>query len=351
MPMPPNIHHEVMSAGFAQRRVTLVGLADLSQLPVEVDRAAVLEKALSCAIPLLNARDRARLAAWLGVRNVELGDLELSLRTIERLSRDDLGTALGQQIAGAIHHWLDGRGDPPGAGAAFIPTTTGDLVAIDDLIGAKKQLSGGLASANNVWKVTLKDGTEHVVKTETLASKALARLLGVTDQNRWEVAAYRIDRLMGLDMVPETHLVTLGGKEFVQQAWNKGETPRSLDKRKASIRDSANYKNGVADMHAFDYLICNLDRHKGNWLINPETGRIILIDNGMAGSTRRPFYRSGGKPRRVTRAFLEKVQRLDEDDLKKALHTVLDLEAIRRLLERRDALLAGVADNSIEVIA
>jgi hypothetical protein len=270
----------------------------------------------------------------------------LQIKLLTNPSQDDLGTAVANQIAHEIHKWLDAHGDPPGAGAAFIPTTKGDLVSIDDLIEVRKALGG---SANATWKVKLKDGSDHLVKTESMVSKINARLCGVGEQNRWEVAAYRIDRLMGLDMIPETHLVLHQGKEFIQQAWSQGEIAANLDKKHA-VRNTEAFQRGVDDMKAFDFMIKNVDRHDGNWLVDTKTGKIVLIDNGMAGAAFRRPGRSGGKPKRVTRSFLEKAKRLNMDDLKKALFTVLKPEAMAKLLERRDELVHAAETGAIEVV-
>lgn len=216
--------------------------------------------------------------------------------------------------------------------------------ALDGRVTAAKKIGG---SANDVQKVTLDDGSSHIVKGESLAAKVQSRMFGIRSQNAQEVAAYKVDQAMGLDMVPETKLATYQGRDVVQQEFVPGKPPKEL--AGDPVLDTPTYKKGVLDMKAFDYLIKNIDRHKGNYLVDPQTGKVILIDNGFSGANAQPFYRSGGMPRAVTPEFVGKLQAMDPAALRTQLEPYMTPKQIDALLARRQNLLDGVQSGSIQV--
>lgn len=228
---------------------------------------------------------------------------------------------------------------PSRAGNAALGEELTPSIASRDTIGG---------TANKVYRVKLNDGTEHVVKGESTLARWTGKMFGISSQNKMEVAAYQLDEAMGLKMVPETKIAALEGKEVVQQAWMPGKSPRSL--RGDPILESPAYKAQLADMKAFDYLIQNVDRHQGNWLVNPQTGKITLIDNGLSGATWRPFYRSGGRPSAVTADFAAKLDNLSSQALAGRLDGLMTQGEIDALLARAQDLRAGVQDGSIRVI-
>lgn len=120
-------------------------------------------------------------------------------------------------------------------------------------------------------KVTLElDGTvRHAI---------FKRIDEPSDNWRSEVAAYELDKLLGLGMVPPTVARSLGGSAGCLQLWVAGTT---VDKHEGPIPDIDSWRDQVSVMLLFDDLIANVDRHLHNAMISP-SGRLMLIDSSRS---------------------------------------------------------------------
>jgi hypothetical protein len=157
------------------------------------------------------------------------------------------------------------------------------------------------------------------------------------DTWRHEVAAYELDRLLGLRLVPPTVERKLSGKRGSLQAW--AERPLSRFGQGPPPEDPG---RAEAYMHAqrfFDYLIFNTDRHVRNVLLGSDW-RPVAIDNSIAFH---PFVRPYRPLHRFPRGPAEALERLAPDVLRERLGRYLEKDEIQGLLARRDRLLALVA--------
>jgi hypothetical protein len=102
------------------------------------------------------------------------------------------------------------------------------------------------------------------------------------DSWRFEVAAYQLDRLLGLGMVPPTVQRSIGGRRGCLQLWVAGTT---MDRYDGTPPDLERWRRQVSLMWLFDDLIANIDRHLHNAIVSPEHN-LMLIDNSK---TFRPF--------------------------------------------------------------
>jgi len=80
-----------------------------------------------------------------------------------------------------------------------------------------------------------------------------------------ERAAYLVDRMLNLKLVPPTVLLLFDGKVVSAQRWVNGNRPSYAE---------------PAIIVVFDYIIANSDRHDENWLI--ENGKVWAIDNAYS---------------------------------------------------------------------
>jgi hypothetical protein len=106
---------------------------------------------------------------------------------------------------------------------------------------------------------------------------ACFKRVDVKQQDSWrsEVAAYELDKLLGLGMVPPTIERTVGGRRGCLQLWVAGTTMEAFDE---PFPDLQRWRDQVSVMWMFDDLIANCDRHLNNAIVSPEQ-RLILIDN------------------------------------------------------------------------
>jgi Phosphatidylinositol 3- and 4-kinase len=146
-----------------------------------------------------------------------------------------------------------------------------------------------------------------------------------------EIAAYEIDKLLGLNMVPVVVERVVEGDEGAAVLWLEGvrswETVLKLPK--PPIWDSQ-----LARMKMLDDLIGNSDRNKGNLLVDDEW-HLFLIDHSRAFVTDQKLPQ---ELQSIDRRLWERMQALDADTLKTELGKWLDSRQIQALLRRRDAM-------------
>jgi hypothetical protein len=178
---------------------------------------------------------------------------------------------------------------------------------------------------------------------------------------QYEIAAYRLDKLIGLNMVPPAVEREFRGKKGALVSW--AESKYSLDKIIAEglrIPDSAlDHTEKMKWLtRAWDSLIANEDRTQQN-ILYTEDWRMILIDHSRSFrateefTERLVFGRNGiqrsqqGTPflfRRLPRSFVEKVEALTFENIKAAVGTSLEDKEIKAVIARRNLLLKEVAE-------
>jgi len=166
---------------------------------------------------------------------------------------------------------------------------------------------------------------------------------GSLDTDFWdswqtEVAAYRIDRLIGLGMVPATVERAVRGQAGSLMWWaDSAMSEQQRVERAIRAPDLDAWDRQTLKIWLFDELIANVDRHMNNLLIT-EDFEVRLIDHSRAFRVSRELK----APARLTRfsgALLEGLEALTFDRLKQEVGRYLSDARIARLLDRRDAIL------------
>ena len=163
-----------------------------------------------------------------------------------------------------------------------------------------------------------------------------------TDTSAGDTAAYRLDRLLGLEMVPVTVNRTVEGQEGAVRFWV--ELALDADERRALDLGRTHQPAidvQLRNMHTFDALIYNENRHSGSILLTPADWRVHLIDHAGAFLTRT------NRPAALRETELspapelaEAITDLDEEALHEALDGVLKSNQINSILKRRKKIVA-----------
>jgi hypothetical protein len=204
----------------------------------------------------------------------------------------------------------------------------------------KRRILGG---TNANYLVTLSNGVSAIwtPKASERSSSSQRPNVPQGTQSQREEAAYLVDRKLGhLARVPPAVCSGLEGREGslkllvsqAQDAARKGGPQQEIgpaDQRRIAI---------------FDHVIGNLDRHSGNYLLDPD-GRPIPIDHGLAfpvkngsqGFTNFHFdasFQLDPKEKALLAGFLADRQAVEAE-----LKSLLEPEAIQAMFERVERML------------
>jgi len=156
-----------------------------------------------------------------------------------------------------------------------------------------------------------------------------------------ELATYRLDRLLGLDMVPATVAREVDGRQGTLQF-----LPESL--RDEAYRAAGGQSSSARcplprqwnSMYIFDTLIYNEGRKETNMVYNPGNWQLMSMDHANTFSTKRGGPQYLAKiPLELTSTWVDALSGLTDEVLTENLADVLDKRRIAALGKRRDSLL------------
>lgn len=156
-----------------------------------------------------------------------------------------------------------------------------------------------------------------------------------------ELAAYRIDRLLGLDMVPVTVAREVDGDAgTLQVRLEDGTDEASRRKTGAGYGAYCPLPEQWQAMYVFDALIYNERREPQSMLYTAGEWRLMLTghDHAFAAEDGRPAW-LGKVDLEVGGAWKQALAALSDEVLAERLGDVLDEDRLQALAERRDALL------------
>jgi hypothetical protein len=152
---------------------------------------------------------------------------------------------------------------------------------------------------------------------------------GYWESYKSEIAAYELDKLLGMNMVPVA----------VEKRWNHETaaailwlSPIHSWKEMESKPKPAKWVRQVARMKMFDNFICNKDRNAGNLLVDDDWN-LYLIDHSRAFIWDKDM---AVKMEHIDRELWDKIQALDEAQLTAALGKWVDKDGVRAMLTRRE---------------
>jgi hypothetical protein len=241
------------------------------------------------------------------------------------------------------------------AAAQFLPEEVAerakweDFLATAEIVG-QEQMKGSEA-VTNPWKLTLKkDDVQHYALWKNID----VRVGRYPDSWKWEVAAYRIDKLLELNMVPATVERRFRGDRGSIQIW--ADVEMSLKQKMEKNIKMPSYKiffwnRALFLQRFFDNLIANEDRHQNNYLITKDW-RLILIDHSRSFRTAKKFTtqllytekRAEGpmEMKELPRALVDRLKALTEESVRDAVGEYLTDEEIKAVMLRRDLMLLEI---------
>jgi hypothetical protein len=159
------------------------------------------------------------------------------------------------------------------------------------------------------------------------------------DDYKHNIAAYKLDRLLMLHMVPPT-VERLVGKQRAGLTWwvdDVAMMEMDRDRKKIEPPDPDLWNRQLSIATTFDQLIYNVDRNTGNLLITKDW-KLVLIDHTRAFA---PNPRLMDRPnfQRCSRQLLDALRSLDSGKLTAALSPYLTATQVNGMLVRRDMII------------
>jgi hypothetical protein len=254
----------------------------------------------------------------------------------------------------------DGRRAATSPGASF-----SDLQFTADELGKREEWEEFLRSAEVVgseqmtgreavtspWVLTLRKGD---LTHRALWKNAEGRMGGFWEGWQYEIAAYLLDKHIGLGLIPPTVERRFRDQRGSCQLWvddcmslrEREEKKIKMPPAKVFFWNRATYLQRL-----WDNLIANEDRHMNQILITPDW-RMILIDHSRSFRTAGKFtksliytakHREGPKlMSELPRVLVEKVGALDADTVRAAVGDYLSDEEIRAVVIRRGLILQEI---------
>jgi hypothetical protein len=162
------------------------------------------------------------------------------------------------------------------------------------------------------------------------------------DSWTFNIAGYKLDRLIGLNMVPVSVSRRYQSKPSAFTWWVDDVVMDEGDRLKKKIPppEPGPWNQQMQLVRLFDQLIYNIDRNMGNLVIT-KSWRVWAIDHTRAFRTHE-VLRTPENISRCDRQVFEKLKQLDENTMKQEVGSVLDDWQIRSLLARRDLIVKRI---------
>jgi hypothetical protein len=212
------------------------------------------------------------------------------------------------------------------------------------LLNAKIQRTRELSEGiTNSVRATLSDGTlthdahvQTIDESKTSFQSAMGTELNFRDSYKFNIAAYRLDQMLGLGMTPISVERRVGGKTGAITWWvdDAVMTEKVRFQQKKEPPDLDRWNRQMYIVRVFDQLIFNTDRNLGNLVITKDWD-IWMIDHTRAFRLYTTL-RDESNLEKIDRLLLENLRKLDEPGLTRAMARYLSKKEIQGLLARRD---------------
>jgi hypothetical protein len=231
---------------------------------------------------------------------------------------------------------------------AKAPTQPASPEAIEAFLKTARvtQMKGIKQGVTGSRKITLNDGKETrnaIFKTVDIAKDKMEFQMGGSEMNfkdtyKFDIAAYELDKLLEINMVPPTVQRVINFEKGSVQLWiENAMTEGDRMQKKLSAPDPDGWNREVYKIRIFDNLIYNVDRNLGNLLITPDW-KIWMIDHSRA-------FRLHGQLKaekdlvKFSRKLVDNLRKLNEAGMMGKLGKYLTAPEIRAVLKRRDLIL------------
>jgi hypothetical protein len=204
---------------------------------------------------------------------------------------------------------------------------------------ASKGITGSLRATLSDGKLTHDAHIQTIDEEKAQFQGEQGTEFNFRDTWRFNVAGYRVDRLIGMNMVPVSVERRFGYQSAAFTWWvddvmmDEGERL----KKKLEVPNVEAWNEQMQVVRLFDQLIANVDRNLGN-LIIAKDWRVFPIDHTRA-FRRNHELKAAANITHADRVVVERLKALDRETLKKSIGKYVTTFELDALLARRDAIL------------
>lgn len=169
------------------------------------------------------------------------------------------------------------------------------------------------------------------------------KMEGFWESYKSEIAAYKLDRLLELDMVPPTVERRVDGNDVSVQLWIENTMMlKDMQERKLHAPDADAWNRQLHRAYVFDDLVGNIDENAGNLLFDRQWN-FVKVDHSRAftDTLNLPFPVGEKVPRgvlRIDRPFFERLKKLDRASISREIGDLLEGNCLPALMSRRDSI-------------
>jgi hypothetical protein len=163
---------------------------------------------------------------------------------------------------------------------------------------------------------------------------------GYMESYKAEIAAYKFDRMLGLNMVPPIVERNMNGSNGAAVLWV--ENTRGWSVEKPPQGPEPKWSMQLTRMKMFDLIIANIDRNQGN-LIYDHDWHLFLIDHSRA-FTGKKNLKGMAALGRVDRELWNKMAALTIEDLDRGLDKWVGTNEKKAILIRRDLMAKQIGE-------
>lgn len=166
--------------------------------------------------------------------------------------------------------------------------------------------------------------------------------LNFRDSYKFNIAAYELSRLLGMDNVPPSFPRTIRGEPGAITVWlEEVFTERSRQADQVSPPQPRHWSRQLVGMWIFDELVGNADRNLGNILIDRDW-KVWLIDHTRAFRVQKELKYSGHTIPSCERRLWEALLAVTDEEIQVALKPWLKSSEIKAVIQRRRLLVESI---------
>jgi len=203
---------------------------------------------------------------------------------------------------------------------------------------SKKGVTGTTRETLTDGKITHDAHVQCIDESKMTYPTDRETIMNFKDSYKFNIAAYKLDRLLGIGNIPVTVERKVRGKTCAVDWWVDNVMMDEADRRKRNLDapDPEAWNNQMYVVRVFDQLISNFDSNLTNLLIL-KNWDIVMVDHSRSFQLHHKL-REQKNLVKCDRALLQNLRALDKDAVMKALMPYLTKAECEAVMARRDAI-------------